>query len=62
MFIAKYELHDLIYVKRVLKELTTILYSIIDMKQNNITGSKLNEKLGQFANTYVELLKYMGDL
>lgn len=62
MFIAKYEVHDLIYVKKKLKELLNILYQIIEMKQKDIKGSKLNEKLGEFANNYVELLKYMGDI
>lgn len=62
MFVAKYEVHDLIYVKKKLKDLLNCLYQIIDMKEKEIKGAKLNEKLGEFANLYVELLKYMGDL
>lgn len=61
MFIVKYDIKELYEIKDKLKKIIDCLYVIIDLKKKNITGNKLNEKLGEFANLYFDLLRFLGD-
>lgn len=61
MFIVKYDINELYEIKDKLKKIIDCLYVIIDLKKKNIKGNKLNEKLGEFANLYFDLLKFLGD-